>query len=85
MSAGEPLEFEDVSSSILSFLTWATRRDLGLDPDNRDVPAGTWFADALRCQAMEFAMITAEPPGVVEEVCCLANTTADLIEGVGRG
>lgn len=85
MSAGEPLQFEDVSTSILSFLTWATRRDLGLEEASRDVPAGTWFADALRCQLLEWAMDTAYPRAVINEVASLANVTADLIESAGRG
>lgn len=85
MSAGEPLQFEPQTTAILSDCTLRARLDLGLDPLSRDVPVGTQFADALRCRVMAWAWECPHPRALVNEVARLANITADLIEGAGRG
>lgn len=87
MSAGEPLQFEALTSSILSDCSLSARLDLGLDPLSRDVPATTEFADALRCRVMAWAMDPEHPypRAVLNEVTRVADVMADLIEGAGRG
>ena len=85
MTAGEPLQFEPQTSAMIEALTWAARLDVGLDPLGRDVPVGTLFADALRCQVIEWGEVGCEQPEFVDEVARLVNTMCDLLEGVGRG
>ena len=80
-----PTPDDDLAVGLLRFFCSATRTDLGLSPVDRDVPVGTWFADALRCRVMAWCEGTTGPPELVDQVASLGHVMANLIEGAGHG
>lgn len=76
---------DDLPEVMVRYFCSAARTDIGMLGSDRMVPPGSLFADALRCRVAAWCTDTDDADWLIDAVWRLANITADLVEGAGRG